>query len=174
MEKWDSYSIVVEDPKGTFPILRSAVTPGTLIVDVGSLCFEDIENWVKYYWPGEWRKVLDHFATGIKWGVCDDGGRLRIETVRSGTYIITVEKMMMVKKSRACVECKHYMRGWNPFGGRCRRLQSEECDLICGGIQFVGPMLECKEERGIKRGLWERLRIGSDICGKEGKYWVEK
>ena len=180
MEKeWDTYSIVVKDPEGTFPIRRSImiIKPSIVTVDAGSECFEDVENWIRYYWPGEWRKVYDHFAAAIKLGVCEDGGRLKIETVCSGTYIITMEKKVKSKQERACAECKHHFEGWDIDVGpcqMCRRLQSEEYDLVYGGTRFVGPLLECGEERGIKKGMRRRLWRGRDICGKDGRYWVEK
>ena len=178
MEKeWDTYSIVVEDPNGTFPILRSGIIPGIVTVDVGSACFEDVENWIRYYWPGEWRKVYDHFAAAIKLGVCEDGGRFKIQPICDNTYIITMEKKAKRKQERACAKCKHHFEGWDIDVGSCqmcRRLQSEEYDLVYGGTRFVGPLLECGEERGIKKGARKRLWRGRDICGKDGRYWVEK
>ena len=69
------------------------------------------------------------------------------------------------------------VEGWDIDVGpcqMCRRLQSEEYDLVYGGTRFVGPLLECGEERGIKKGVWKRLWRGRDICGKDGRYWVEK
>jgi len=59
----------------------------------------------------------------------------------------------------------------------CRRLQVEKDDLICGGKKVIGPVLKCYEERGLGeekrswRKLWKKDR---DICGKDGRYWVEK
>ena len=92
-------------------------------------------------------------------------------------YIITMEKKAKSKQERACAKCKYHFRGWDIDVGpcqMCRRLQSEEYDLVCGGTRFVGPLLKCEEERGIKRGVRKRLWIGSDICGNDGRYWVEK
>jgi hypothetical protein len=48
--------------------------------------------------------------------------------------------------------------------------------LICGGKQVIGPVLKCYEERGLgeEKRSWRRLWRGRDICGKDGRYWVEK
>ena len=113
---------------------------------------------------------------GYRLNTYENDGRMRIEKLSGYVYRVTMEKKIR-NVERACVECKHYLRSYDLFGGlaRCRRLQSEEYDLICGGTQFVGPLVECKVERElVERSTWKRLWIGSDICGKEGKYWVEK
>jgi hypothetical protein len=176
MEKWDSYSVVIEDV-GMFPLSYSFCGSNMMIVDVESEKFEVVETWVRYCHPGKWREVMDHFVAGCRLNTYENDGRMRIEKLSGYVYRVTMEKKIR-NVERACVECKHYLGCWDLFKGpkaMCRRLQSEECDLICGGTQFVGPMVECKVERElVERSMWKRLWIGSDICGKEGKYWVEK
>ena len=177
MEKWDSYSVVIDDPCGTFPMVNSLRDSDVVMVECGNGTFEVVEDWIRHCHPGKWREVMDHFVAGYRLNTYENDGRMRIEKLSEYVYRVTMEKKIR-NVERACVECKHYLRGWDPFNGpkaMCRRLQSEEYDLICGGTQFVGPMLECKVERElVERSMWKRLWIGSDICGKEGKYWVEK
>jgi len=176
MEKWDSYSVVIEDV-GMFPLSYSFCGSDVMIVDVESEKFEVVETWIRHCHPGKWREVMDHFVAGYRLNTYENDGRMRIEKLSGCVYRVTMEKKIK-NVERACVECKHYLRCWDPFKGSkamCRRLQSEEYDLICGGTQFVGLMLECKVERElVERSMRKRLWIGSDICGKEGKYWVEK
>lgn len=175
MEKWDSYSVVIEDV-GMFPLSYSFCGSNMMIVDVESEKFGVVETWVRYCHPGKWREVMDHFVAGYRLNTYENDGRMRIEKLSGCVYRVTMEKKIR-NVERACVECKHYLRSYDRFGriAMCRRLQSEEYDLICGGTQFVGPMLECKVERElVERSMRKRLWIGSDICGKEGKYWVEK
>lgn len=175
MEKWDSYSVVIEDA-GMFPLSYNFCGSDVMIVDVESEKFGVVETWVRYCHPGKWREVMDHFVAGYRLNTYENDGRMRIEKLSGNVYRVTMEKKIR-NVERACVECKHYLRSYDLFGrvAMCRRLQSEEHDLICGGTQFVGPMVECKVERElVERSVWKKMRIGSDICGKEGKYWVEK
>lgn len=174
MEKeWDSYSVVIEDI-WMFPLSCSFGSSDVMIVDVTSEKFNVVETWIRYCHPGKWHEVMDHFVAGTKLNTYENCGRMRIEKLSSYVYLVTMEKRIK-NVERACAKCTHHFEGWD-FGPcrMCRRLQSEEYDLVCGGKQFVGSLLKCEEERGIKRGLWERLWIGSNICGKDGRYWVEK
>lgn len=175
MEKeWDSYSVVVEDYNGILSLLRGILGSRTITVDTA---FNIMERWLKCVYPDKWHEVYDHFAIGLELDMYEDNGKIKIETVCNNIYIITIEKKAKRKQERACAKCTHHFEGWYIDVGpcqMCRRLQSEEYDLICGGTRFVGPLLECEEERGIKRGVWKRLWRGRDICGKNGRYWVEK
>lgn len=196
MEKWDSYSVVIEDA-GMFPLSYSFCGSDVMIVDVESEKFGVVETWVRHCHPGKWREVMDHFVAGYKLNTYENDGRMRIEKLSGNVYRVTMEKKIR-NVERACVECKHYVKGWDRDIGpcsMCRRLQFEEDDLIFGGKKLVGPVLRCDEERGIIEMQklcrmyhmdkywwvllvlihnWKRLWIGSNICGKEGKYWVEK
>ena len=177
MEKWDSYSVVIEDA-GMFPLSYSFCGSDVMIVDVESEKFGVVETWVRYCHPGKWREMMDHFVAGYRLNTYENDGRMRIEKLSGCVYRVTMEKKIR-NVERACVECKHYVKGWDRDIGpcsMCRRLQFEEDDLIFGGKKLVGPVLRCDEERGIIEmwNNWKRLWIGSDICGKEGKYWVEK
>ncbi len=179
MEKeWDSYAV-------------SVVDDGALLkrcdywhhyrgkVDLLSAEGNVLESWLRDCHYNEWERMMKHFWTGFNKDEYECGGWIEVHHVGINHYCVQIEKKRKVvekaKEERACAKCTHHFEGWD-FGPcqMCRRLQSEEYDLICGGTRFVGPLLECAEERGIKRGMRRRLWRGRDICGKDGKYWIKR
>jgi hypothetical protein len=183
MEKeWDSYAV-------------SVVDDGALLkrcdywhhyrgkVDLLSAEGNVLESWLRDCHYNEWERMMKHFWTGFNKDDYECGGWIEVHHVGINHYCVQIEKKRKVvekaKEERACVKCKYHFKSWYHDIDMCKRMITEEDDLICGGKQIVGPALECYKERYLLeeeekkwwRKLWKKDR---DICGKDGRYWVEK